>query len=68
MTFYDWLVSPSGVELTHAIILLVTAVAAYVSFLAHRQSSQNAEMLNSHLEKHIADATASRSDDPDHNI
>lgn len=35
MTFFDWLTSPGGQELQHAIIVLLLAVAAYLTYLAH---------------------------------
>lgn len=53
MTFFDWLASPLGVEFQHALIGLILALAAYLSYLAHRQAKSNEELLNGHLEQHM---------------
>jgi hypothetical protein len=51
--FIDWLQTPGGLEFTNAVAVLLIAIAGYFSFLAHRQSSENAKMLNGHLEEHV---------------
>lgn len=53
MGFFDWLSSPHGIEVEHAVIVLLLAVAGYFSALAKRAATQNRELLNSHLEMHI---------------
>ncbi len=59
MTFWDYLSSPSGDSLEHALILLVLAVAGYFSYLARRDVRENRKMLNSHLEEHVNNAKCS---------
>lgn len=64
MTFWDWLASPIGIEAQHAVITLLLALAAYLSFLAHRQSKTNQQLLDGHLEQHMLnDILVSRVDD-----
>lgn len=53
MNVFDWLASPTGVELQHAIIGLILALTAYLSFLARRQAKSNEQLLNGHLEQHM---------------
>lgn len=55
MTFLDWLASPIGVEAQHAVIALVLAVAAYISYLARRQAKHNEQLLNGHIDQHVVD-------------
>jgi hypothetical protein len=59
VTLFDYLLTPIGMELTHAVIVLIVAAAALMSYAAHRVSSKNQEMLNGHLEEHqrLAEAT-----------
>lgn len=57
MNAFDFLLSPAGIELTHAVILLITATAAYVAYLARRQSKQNSELLNGHIAEHTNEAS-----------
>lgn len=52
MSIVDWLETPLGVELLHAIIALITALAAWLSFQAKRHAEYNARQLNSHVERH----------------
>lgn len=52
MTFFDWLMSPAGQDLQHAVIALLVAGAAYLSYLAHNQAKSNAAQLGDHLEEH----------------
>lgn len=54
--FLNWLSTPGGSELLHALTLLITAIAAYVGYRAHETASSNAKMLNHHLDQHILDA------------
>ena len=61
---YEWAISPSGIELTHAAVLLLTAAAAYLSYLSRRRSSENAKLLNGHLQQHVMDAAAKDSEHP----
>lgn len=60
MSLVDYLTSPIGIELTHAIILLLVAVAAYISYRARVYAKQNAQLLNSHLEEHIRSAAGEK--------
>jgi hypothetical protein len=54
MDFWTWLGTPGGIEMEHAIITLLVAIAGYLSYLAHQQSAENRKLLNSHLEEHLA--------------
>jgi hypothetical protein len=54
MNILDWLATPMGVEAFHAVIALVTALAAYLSYLAHRGS----RAANQKLDDHIADVSS----------
>lgn len=54
MTLFDWLMSPTGQELQHALIVLILAGSAYVTYLAKRQADSNAKLLNGHLEAHMS--------------
>lgn len=53
MTIFDWLASPIGVELEHAVIVLILAVSGWITFRTHKQSKENAQLLNGHLEQHM---------------
>jgi hypothetical protein len=48
----EWLVSPIGVEFSHAVIVLMLALAAYLSFLAHRTASATGDKIDAHVAKH----------------
>lgn len=63
MTVWDWLNSPTGIDLVHALIVLIAAVSAYVSYLAKRETAQSKKLLNSHLEQHVLDAVEKKSVD-----
>lgn len=65
MTIFDYLASPIGIDVQHALIVLVLALAAYLSYLAKRQSSTNTKLLNDHLEEHVM--LASSKTDPGEN-
>ena len=60
MSFFDWLGTAQGVELTHAVIVLLVAVAGYLSYLAKQQSNANATLLNNHLDEHVKAALLDR--------
>lgn len=47
-----WLVSPIGVEFSHAVIVLMLAIAAYLSYLAHRTASETGDKIDAHVAKH----------------
>lgn len=55
---YDFLTSPTGIELTHAVILVLVALAAYLSAKAKAQSASNEKLLNGHLQAHVAQLQA----------
>lgn len=63
VTIWDFLATPGGVEFEHAVITLIVAVAAWFSYMAHRQSSSNAKALNSHLEQHVLEAVEKNGND-----
>jgi hypothetical protein len=60
MTFWDWLVTPAGVEATHAGILVLTAAAAVLGAAATRVAQGNKKLLNDHLEEHVRAAARDR--------
>ena len=63
--FLDYLVSPSGQELTHAVVVLLVAVGGYLTYLAHRQTKENSEKIDNHIAQHEVDAfTTSRGSGP----
>lgn len=49
MTFWDWLGTPPGVALVHAMTVLLVAVAAYVGELGRRESRQTHRELHDHI-------------------
>jgi hypothetical protein len=53
---FAFLESPEGIELTHAVIILLLAIASYITWLTKRRTDENAKQLNSHLEQHIVGA------------
>jgi hypothetical protein len=53
---FEFLESPEGIELTHAVIILLLAIASYITWLTKRRTDENAKQLNSHLEQHIMGA------------
>lgn len=57
MTVFDWLSSPIGIEATHAVILLITAVSAYVSYKA-RQAASAASIHTAETRSLLADHVA----------
>lgn len=64
MGLFDWLITPGGIELEHAIIVLLVAVAGYFARSARQRSSENAKLLNHHLEQHVMDAASAGHSDP----
>jgi hypothetical protein len=70
MNIWEFLVSPTGQEVTHAVVVLILAIAAYFTYLAHQYAKANTEKLDDHISQHVVDAftTGSRSDPPTHNI
>lgn len=52
MTVYDFLESPLGVQLVHAVIVLLLAVTGWVSYKTKKQSESNAKALDGHIESH----------------
>ena len=55
MTLFDWLASPVGIDLTHAVIVLILAVASWVTYRTHRVTKANADRLDNHIAEHRAD-------------
>lgn len=52
MTVFDFLESPIGVQLVHAIIVMLLAVTGWVSYKTKKQSESNAKALDGHLDSH----------------
>lgn len=55
MSFWDYLATPGGQELTHVVVLLVAALAALLSAWAGRIAHKNSKLLNGHLTQHLRD-------------
>lgn len=51
MTWADWLTTPQGVELTHALVLLLVSVAAWFSYRAHEYARFAARDSQAHARK-----------------
>lgn len=50
MTFFDWLVTSTGVEFTHAVIALLVAASAWLTYQNHRRIGS----VDSKLDAHVA--------------
>lgn len=59
----EYLNTPLGVELQHAVILLVLALAAYFARNAHVAASDAKERLDLHMDQHLLDVVSKTSDD-----
>lgn len=55
---FAWLATPVGIEFTHAVIGVLIALAAYLSYLSHRAVKQTQQLLDGHLEAHIKEEAA----------
>lgn len=60
MTFFDWISSPLGQDAQRAIIALIVALAAYLSYLARQQAAKNAELLDKHINGHPPQGVSQR--------
>jgi len=49
----QFLASPIGVEFAHALIVLMLAIAAYLSFLAHKTASETGDKIDAHVAGHV---------------
>lgn len=49
----DFLQTPLGIEIAHAVIAVLVAVAAVLSAYAARLSAHNRKLLNGHLRQHL---------------
>jgi len=54
MTIFDFLSSGMGVELTHAIIVVLLAVGGWISYQTRKQSEKNESLLQNHIDDHQA--------------
>lgn len=52
MTFWDWIGTPQGIAVTHAVVLLLTSTAAILGAIGARISTGNRKLLNGHLREH----------------
>lgn len=55
MTLFDWLSTPAGLELSHAVTLVLLAVAAWISWRTHQTATANTQKLDNHIAEHSAD-------------
>jgi hypothetical protein len=46
MTFFEWLTTQTGIEFTHAVILVLVAIAAYIN---HRATVKVDQKLDGHI-------------------
>lgn len=58
MDIWTWLSSPIGTEFQHALIGLILAVTAYVSYRTHEQSKANSAKLDNHIDQHVLDVVS----------
>lgn len=49
MSFVEWLSTPGGIELTHAFVVLLLAVSAWISY----RTREHAKRIESRLDGHI---------------
>ena len=61
MTVWEWLTSPIGIELTHAVILVLLALAGFLNYLAHRKANEVQSELSGHLADHSASSNTTTS-------
>lgn len=47
-TVWDWLASPAGIELTHALVLLLLAITAWISKKAHDRAEDASRAIRQH--------------------
>lgn len=67
MTIFDWLSGPDGVALTHAVIVLVLALAGYLSYRAEQTARVNTahiQDVKATIADHIAIDHAGGADSP----
>jgi len=51
----NFLNSNAGIELTHAVIILILAVSGYIQVKSHRHLHDLETKMNGHLETHAVD-------------
>jgi hypothetical protein len=49
-----WLSTPTGIEFTHAVIALLVAIAAYLTYATHQSQKTTRQLLDGHLDDHVA--------------
>lgn len=54
MTFFDWLASPAGLDLVHALIVALLALSGWFTYKAKQRADDNSRLLNGHLVEHVA--------------
>jgi hypothetical protein len=58
VTIFDFLVTPIGQDLVHAVIALLIALAGALTWLTRRDVHQTHRLLRGHLEEHSKPAPA----------
>jgi hypothetical protein len=53
--FIDFLQTPLGSDLVHAVILLVVAAAAWIQFKTHQVASDAKTAIEDHVEAHMSE-------------
>lgn len=56
MPIIEFLETPAGNELVHAVVLLLVAISGWISYRTHVRAIENQKLLNGHLEQHIIEA------------
>lgn len=52
MNVFDWLLSPGGIEISHAVVVIALSLNAWISWRVKRQSEENGRLLDGHLDSH----------------
>jgi hypothetical protein len=66
---FEFLQTPIGIEVAHAIIGLLVALTLYITYLAHERAKAADLKMDGHLHQHVRDAEMARAlleplDDP----
>jgi cytoskeletal protein RodZ len=55
MTLFDYLASGVGIELTHAVIVVLLAIGGWITYQTRKQSEKNETLLHNHIDEHHAE-------------
>lgn len=51
MTLFDWLGTATGIELTHALIVLIVAISGWISYRNHVRIGDVSDQLVDHVKQ-----------------